>query len=678
MSDQLRYIVEELKKEPFNRKNINLITFDDQSPIQLLQVLSDVFAEISGQGKVDLRNEEPGATVNRMMSLLRVLKYKFPNPDPQSMKNYVNQLIKGDKSVIYPILHWALQKMPELKKRAYLARFLVKIEIPLEYRDDPVNEIYEQYDELLDTFKQNHKAVEELRKSVLSVSEIKKDISHMEEEKDQLEKRIRKMQKRIEGIKDYEKMLNVARELRKAKEEESKYSSQYLDQNNQLRQAEQKLQRIQRQLKDMQQAAVGMTPEVLIDKIEEENRVNYYLCNDKLPKEIASSKKLKEDLEKVLIEPAMSKSDLDAINNEISSVTAEVNGLIEKRMVRNDPIDDKLAIFRQQASIMSAKKEDIANKLQKAMENLSSYENECKRKSELLNGLKASGTVMKGDEFKVYVNKLRGKSNVYKKKRQDLAEIRAEHGVLARTEEVLKNRNESIESVMTNIETKKGVSGYFDTQEELEKVSSMKSEIDDIKNKTLNDISEMVQKLNITINRKKSALAPIIKELRPLRQECQELSVEYEEKKNIFTNASASLESKNSKEVRVYREECANEEGRYHYLNCMMKTIKLQQQRLSSELKSYIANEAAEKKKSLRDVYGRKIQEQENLGKGLKEKQKSVKEGYSLNMKQMKMWKDLTQLIECKRQCEPSAAQENINSGFNNAVINETADHLVL
>ena len=67
-------------------------------------------------------------------------------------------------------------------------------------------------------------------------------------------------------------------------------------------------------------------------------------------------------------------------------------------MVRNDPIDDKLAIFRQQASIMSAKKEDIANKLQKAMENLSTYENECKKKTAVLDGLKASGTVMKGDE----------------------------------------------------------------------------------------------------------------------------------------------------------------------------------------------------------------------------------------------------------------------------------------
>lgn len=69
--------------------------------------------------------------------MLNVYSIKF-------RKNYVNQLIKGDKSVIYPILYWALQKLPELKKRAYLARFLVKIEIPLEHRDDNMNEIYEQ------------------------------------------------------------------------------------------------------------------------------------------------------------------------------------------------------------------------------------------------------------------------------------------------------------------------------------------------------------------------------------------------------------------------------------------------------------------------------------------------------------------------------------------------------
>lgn len=38
--------------------------------------------------------------------------------------------MQGDKPVIYPILQWLLEKLPDLKKRAYLARFLVKVELP--------------------------------------------------------------------------------------------------------------------------------------------------------------------------------------------------------------------------------------------------------------------------------------------------------------------------------------------------------------------------------------------------------------------------------------------------------------------------------------------------------------------------------------------------------------------
>ena len=42
------------------------------------------------------------------------------------------------------------------------------------------------------------------------------------------------------------------------------------------------------------------------------------------------------------------------------------------------------------------------------------------------------------------MNKLRTKSTIYKKKRQELAELRAELGVLARTEEILKQKDEKI------------------------------------------------------------------------------------------------------------------------------------------------------------------------------------------------------------------------------------------
>lgn len=45
-------------------------------------------------------------------------------------------LVTGSKPVIYPVLHWLLQRTNELKKRAYLARFLIKLEVPSEFLQD--------------------------------------------------------------------------------------------------------------------------------------------------------------------------------------------------------------------------------------------------------------------------------------------------------------------------------------------------------------------------------------------------------------------------------------------------------------------------------------------------------------------------------------------------------------
>lgn len=35
----------------------------------------------------------------------------------------------------------------------------------------------------------------------------------------------------------------------------------------------------------------------------------------------------------------------------------------------------------------------------------------------------------------------------------------------------------------------------------------------------------------------------------------------------------------------------------------------------------------------------------------MREQQKTVRENHAPNMKQVKMWRDLEQLMECKRQC---------------------------
>ena len=50
----------------------------------------------------------------------------------------------------------------------------------------------------------------------------------------------------------------------------------------------------------------------------------------------------------------------------------------------------------------------------------------------------AGETILRGDEFKRYVTALREKSNIYKGKKADISDLKAEYGVLERTIEILR------------------------------------------------------------------------------------------------------------------------------------------------------------------------------------------------------------------------------------------------
>ncbi|XP_009002854.1 intraflagellar transport protein 81 homolog isoform X2 [Callithrix jacchus] len=623
MSDQIKFIVDSLNKEPF-RKNYNLITFDSLEPMQLLQVLSDVLAEIDPKQLVDIREEMPEQTAKRMLNLLGILKYKASG-NATDMSTFRQGLVIGSKPVIYPVLHWLLQRPNELKKRAYLARFLIKLEVPTEFlQDETVADTNKQYEELMETFKTLHKEYEQLKTSGYSTAEIRKDISAMEEEKDQLIKRVEHLKKRVETAQNHQWMIKIAWQLRVEKEREEYLAQQKQEQKNQLFHAVQRLQRVQNQLKGMRQTAADAKPESLMKRLEAEIKFNLYMVTEKFPKEIENKKKELHFLQKVVSEPAMGHSDLLELESKINEVNTEVNQLIEKKVMRNEPIEGKLSLYRQQASIISHKKEAKAEELQEAKEKLASLEREASVKRNQTREF--DGTeVLKGDEFKQYVNKLRSKSTVFKKKRQIIAELKAEFGLLQRTEELLKQRHENIQRQLETMEEKRGVSGYSYTQEELERVSALKSEVDEMKGRTLDDMSEMVKKLNSLVSEKKSALSSVIKELRQLRQKCQE--------------------------VRRLREECLQEESRYHYTNCMIKNLEVQLRRATDEMKAYISSDQQEKRKAIREQYTKNIAEQENLGKKLREKQKVVRESHGPNMKQAKMWRDLEQLMECKKLC---------------------------
>ena len=94
-------------------------------------------------------------------------------------------------------------------------RFLVKLDIPPEISaDQDVAQLYEQYEELIEQFKAVHKVhsfkkyfeifqqqfvkeCDTIKNSGYSTSELRKDIEEMENEKEIVQKRIERMQRKV-------------------------------------------------------------------------------------------------------------------------------------------------------------------------------------------------------------------------------------------------------------------------------------------------------------------------------------------------------------------------------------------------------------------------------------------------------------------------------------------------
>ena len=562
--------------------------------------------------------------------------------------------MEGDKQVIYPVLEWILSNITELKQRAYLAKFLVKLEIPPEISaDQDVAEIYEQYEDLIDQFKTVHKECDAIKNSGYSTSELRKDIEEMEREKEIVQKRIERRQRKVEGMPNLDVMLEVAKKLRQEKERNKEIKSQKQEQRNNINHSQQRIMRLEQQLTDMRQAGIGTTPEVLLQKLEEEAKVNAYIVNEKLPRELEQKKQAVASLEKVLNQPALTQNDLQELKKRIKDANSEAKEISDKKNVSSDPMEDKLTLFRQQAAIITRKKETTAERLNDARSALSVAEDEVRDKKSQIGSL-GGELILKGEDFKKYVNALRTKSNDYKEKRQQLSELKSEYGVLARTLEVISSRNDNLNESLSAMEASKGITGFRDTQGNLEKVANLKANLDEQKGSTLEDMSGLVHQLTVNVAERKSRLAPIIKELRPLRQQCQDMQISYDEKKHHYDSTALQLQSNMGKletGVKALRDEILGSETKFHVLSNQKTVMDIWQERVTEEMKLYVSNKPEDKHKSLRERLLKSLNDGEKRSKMLKDEQKTVREAVTDNVKQTKMWSDLEKLFECKKKC---------------------------
>ncbi|XP_075213997.1 intraflagellar transport protein 81 homolog [Lycorma delicatula] len=634
MSDDIKFIVTELNKSPFN-KNYNLISFDSLSSEDLLQVVTDVLAEVDAANKVDVRTEEPEQTAIRLLTMLRVLKYK-PGSDINAAM-FRQGLVQADKQIIHPILNWVLCNLQDLKKRAYLAQYLVKIDVPIEILGDAdIANLYEQYERLIDEFKSAHKESESMKQSGNTTAELRADIDSIDKERDIVLKKIERMLRKIENISNKEAMIEASHELRVERERKKEIANQKQNESIAAHQTQQRLTLLSQQLRELRQASLGATSEGLIQRLEEEANMTSYIAKQKLPREIEQRKREVDVLQSVVSDVTLNRNNVDALHAKIQAVSSEVNQLVEQHLQTSNPVDDKLAPFRQQAAIIARKKDSIAEEFAELKGKLNKLQEEIQEKQEAVREAGGGGGILRGEDFKRYVSKLRARSTVYKKHRAELAQLKAEGGVLARTLDILKAKQNELSESGDNLQ-------------------GLQNQPQDVKGHSREELATLVSQLLAQISSRKAQLAPLINDLRPLREKVQEMTATYDEQKRIYDRTAAALDSGSAKleqEVRGLREEQESAESQRTLLSAKSIILQVRMQRVSEEMRLYIEKGTTQ---SLREKLSQRITEQERISRQLKEEQTVVRETQEKSKHQRQIWTNLKELLECKKQCMEEA-----------------------
>ncbi|XP_048508537.1 intraflagellar transport protein 81 homolog isoform X4 [Athalia rosae] len=622
MSEDIKFITTELNKV-LNRK-YNLISFDALTSQDLLQVLSDVLADIQQDGPPhDIRIETPEQSSIRIFSALRILKYQ-PQGDPTLFRQ---ELVKGEPQAIHAVLKWLLSNMDIVRQRAYLARFLVKVEIPAEYMGDPeLTGLYEQYGRLVEEFKVIHKERESGKKGGEAAAELKTDLEAMEKEREVILGRVEKMRVRAESA---PQLLQVARKLRVERDRERELALQKQQQQESIATLQSSLQRAERELYNLKEAGVTLTPAKLIQRLSEEVTVQMVMTRERLPAEIADKKAHVNALKLVTRSPQLGPDDILAFRNRLDVAAREVQTLAEKKVLKENDLS-RMAPFRQQAAAVAGMKRTILDKLKRSEETLEELSVRVTEKREEARQL-AEEPTPRGEDLKRYVAHLRARSALYKQRRAELAGLRAESGVLNRSLRILETKLSHVKSDVNSATTKaaKTLPDGFTA----ENATTANAEL-------AGHISELRAQLVILLN-----------ELRPLRQRAQELDEQHSRAEKSHRSIEANFENSIatlSTELNFLRSRIEAEVAEAKQLRTDVSKLKIDQEKIQHEMRRYASPGGGP---TLRDELNEAIQTEEKKLSIAKNEEETIKQQTITSEAQMRLWNDLISIYECKLQC---------------------------
>mmetsp|Transcript_1561 Transcript_1561/g.2462 ORF Transcript_1561/g.2462 Transcript_1561/m.2462 type:complete len:638 (+) Transcript_1561:2-1915(+) len=592
----------------------------------------------------------------RMLEFLMILNYKFNNVDVMNPQ-FREPFLSGDRRVVYPLLHWLLSNQQSLSKRAYLARFLRNVEVPEDnFADHQVVSLYQKYKELQEEFKTNHKKVDKLRKNAVDPQEIKRELQQLELERTQLRNKLQKLNTKVKHGNEYQdvdfgQVLAQTHALREQQEEEHRLMEQLDEQKRDLIRNQQR--RHQAKMKLNQQQADMTNPKELMDALEKEVSKQRELLENRLPNQIQAQEGKLNELKGVMTSDPMTEDEVRQLEIDIRDMEDRIHHLKTERDKTLASQNSRIGHYQDQVNAREAKKEKLKDELEELLEDKREYEAEERSVQQEMAGYFTDDNRPKTEkEMQKYMLDLQTKTRQFKTMAEELKTLKREADTLSRTVDILRSRHPQIHEFDEEMR-KSGALGAQETKEKLEKISSSKAEADTEKETTLAQVSELVKKIQRTLDEKKGTMGPQIKKLREVRRAHGEVQKQYEAKKSLHNNTFAGLQAERSKleqDVQGNIKGLSQEESHYHMLHC--KALETEGRLLMvQDESSFIKGEAKLSQggcKTYQELLAKSIKQLETKAKGLRRDQKLIKSSHGDKLEQRKMFENLQKIMSLK------------------------------
>ncbi|ODN04319.1 Intraflagellar transport protein 81 [Orchesella cincta] len=626
-----------------------------------MRVFQTVLVDIQPRLQEVLAEAKHDEKIVEMMELLRILQFWPKCFDQYTVKTALETV---NQEIMWDTMGWLLTRREELKKRAYLSQFLVKVVVPDEYLfDSDMQQCYEEYEAKITEFKAMHKKFEEMKKSK-GVNVLVSDLKSVEHEIDSCSRKLDMMKCNVGEIPEKEENLQLAAQLRLARNETNRLKSQSYVEERKLWVLEKKCYFLSNKVRELQDLNSHSSPEGLLERIEQDCEILKFIVHQKIPNDIEETKRKIRAMKLVLSASPEFASDLEPTRMRILEIQKDIQS-IEMEMKSKDH-DASLSFARQKANQNKKRKMELLEDLEELRKDMLEHQNTLREKREQRKRLFPDGVpCLSSRDYKEYVKTMKVKAARYKAMRAEISTIQTEMGILSTTKFLVENKfKESIET-LKELEAQLGLVGFSCVHERVEQTGIHQD--DERKMRYIYEMSEKARELQERVKAKKADVEPLSRGVIAAKQEIKTLELQGKSKSNEYEDiigpimeSNRRFETRNNEikeDIIKYQEEMCR-------LTAEVPKMKANMQRAQAEAELLKVNPTSSR--SFRNKILTRIVDQERLQKVLNLEMSQLEQTQAKDTKQSEMWTNLLRFLELKKSLQRNGrnTHESIYESF--------------